>query len=360
MLNLLKILKMKKLKKLITAVVMMIAIIAVFQSCKKSAAPVDYNSNKTNLSLEIDTATSLYTVAVEGKQAGDYTAGSRAALKVAIDLANSVKGGSFTQYQVNNAQGNLMRALTQFKNKLIQEISSVNLVAHWKLNGDATDASGNGHNGQLKTGWIGNSAATATDGATLPVLVADRYGAANKAYDFNNGAYVEVPYDPTLHPSSFTLCAWVKIHATNAGNYMISLDRWNGYKFQLQSNNFPYLTIFTDNGYLDVDDNPGTVPLEKWTQVIASYTTGAMKFYINGVLIKTVAKTGNPAALPSPINLSIGNELPKSDYNFTDSSNPNYFWGANYLIGSLSDVRIYNKVLSDAEANSLYVMESPN
>lgn len=351
---------MNKLKKLFTITLISIACILIIQSCKKSTDTPDYNADKSKLSFKIDSTLALYNAAIEGKQAGQYTVGSKAALKTAIDLATSVKtGNTFTQQQVDNATANLGRAVTQFNSNLIQQISAANLVAYWRFDGDATDASGNGHNGQLKTGWVGSTVATATDGGTLPVLVADRYGVANKAYDFNNAAYVEVPYDASLRPGSFTISAWVKVHATNSGNFIVSLDRWHGYKFQLQSNNFPYLTVFTDNGYLDVDDNPGTVTLETWTQVIVSFTSGTMKFYINGKLIKTVTPTGNPTPLAAPVPFAIGNELPKSTYNFTDPNSDNYFYGGNFMVGSIDDVRLYNKVLSDAEVNSLYTMEQP-
>lgn len=350
---------MKQLKKLITVTIVLVAVIALFQSCKKSSSSADFNSDKSKLGLQIDSATALYNSAIEGKQAGDYSIGSKAALKTAIDLATSVKTGSFTQQQVNNAQSNLVRAETAFKTNLIQDVSPENLIAYWKFTGNANDTSGNGNNGTLKTGWVGTSVATATDGGTLPVATTDRYGHANSAYHFNNAAYVEVPYNASLRPSSFTICAWVKPDVTNAGNYIFSLDRWNGYKFQLQSNNFPYLTINTDGGYHDVDDNPGAITLGVWSQVAVSYTNGTMNFYINGALTKSVAVIGNPVPVAVQVPLSIGNEMPKSGYNFTDSSSPQYFYGASYFIGSLDDIRLYNKVLSAAEVHSLYVMDQP-
>ncbi|MFI5157973.1 MAG: LamG domain-containing protein [Sphingobacteriales bacterium] len=351
---------MRHLKKILTTVIMMVAVIAVFQSCKKSSAPADYNSDKSKLGLQIDSATTLYNAAVEGKQAGDYSVGSKAALKTAITLATSVKAGSFTQYQVNNALGNLLRALAAFKTNLVQDVSPQNLIAYWKFTGNTNDTSGNGHNGTLKTGWVGSSVATAVDGGTLPILTTDRYGHANSAYHFNNAAYIEVPYTADLRPSSFTISVWIKPDITNAGNYIFSVDRWNGYKFQIQSNNFPYLTINTDGGYHDVDDNPGAVALSVWSHLAVSYTNGAAKFYINGVLTKTVTEAGNPVPLASPVNLSIGNEMPKTAYNFTDSSSPQYFYGASYFIGSLDDIRLYNTVLTDAQVHSIYTMESPN
>ncbi len=338
----------------------MMAVITIFQSCKKSDNTRNTNSDKTALKLQIDTANTLYTAAIEGKQAGDYTIGSKTILKSSIDLANGVSSGSFTQQEVNNALANLKRAEVAFKADLIQEISPQNLVAYWKFSGDATDATGNGHNGTLKTNYVGSSAATATDGGTLPVLTADRYGAANSAYLFNNGAYIEVPYSQDLYPSSFSISVWVKPLLASNGNYIFSVDHYFGYKFQLQGNNFPFLTVSEDTGIHDEDDNPGSVQSGVWSQIIATYDNTGINFYINGKLTKSIALAGNLIPVKTLVNICIGNELPKSAYNFTDTSNPNYFYGASYFQGSLDDLRIYNKVLSTAEVNSLYVMESPN
>ena len=351
---------MKHLKRIVTMAVMMAAVIAVFQSCKKSSTAADYNSDKSKLDLQIDSATMLYNSAVEGKQAGDYAKGSKAPLETAITLATNVKTGSYTQYQVNNAVGNLIRAIATFKTNQVQDVSPANLVAYWKFTGNTNDTSGNGHNGTLKTGWVGSSAATAVDGGTLPVLTTDRYGNANSAYYFNNGAYIEVPYSADLRPTNMTITAWIKPDVENAGNYVISLDRWNGYKFQIQSNNFPYLTINTDGGDHDVDDNPGAVQTAKWSQIAVSYTNGAVTFYINGVPTKTVPETGNPIPLAVITPMSIGNEMPKSAYNFTDSNSSQYFYGASFFIGSIDDIRLYNTVLTPTQISSIYTMESPN
>ncbi|MDB5112102.1 MAG: hypothetical protein JWR67_3216 [Mucilaginibacter sp.] len=350
---------MKKLKELIPAVIIVMALCTVFQSCKKSADALNYNSDKTKLSATTDSLTAVYNLTVEGKQAGDYVVGSKAALQTAINLAKGVIAGQFTQLQVNNALANLRRAAAQFNVNLIQQISAANLVASWTFSGNVLDVSGNGHNGALKTGWVGAYGVPAVDGGTLPVLVADRYGVANSAYHFNNGAYVEVPYNASLRPSSFTICAWIKPDLASSGNYIFSLDRWNGYKFQLQGGDLPFLTVMTSTGDHDQDDGGPSVTLGVWTQVVASFTNGTEKFYINGALVKTANITGDPTTLISPPPLAIGNELPKSAYNFTDPNSPNAYYGGNYFIGSIDDVHLYNKVLSDAEVKSLYTMEQP-
>ncbi|NCD67747.1 LamG domain-containing protein, partial [Mucilaginibacter agri] len=125
-------------------------------------------------------------------------------------------------------------------------------------------------------------------------------GTAGKAYAFDNGAYVEVPYAAALRPTSFTLTAWIKPHVASNGNYIYSINRWNGYKFQLQGSNLPFLTINNDNGIHDQDDGGAAVQLDKWSQVVVSYTNGAMKFYINGVMVKNANVTGTPVTLTSP------------------------------------------------------------
>jgi len=350
---------MRKMKNSIAAIIVLIVAITSIQSCKKSSEKANYNSDKSKLSAEIDSLTAVYNAAVEGKQAGDYSPGSKAVLLTALNLAKDVKTGQFTQQQVNNAAANLMRAATQFSVNLIQQISAANLVASWTFNGNAKDVSGNGNDGTLKTGWIGPYGVAPTDGATLPVLVADRYGVANSAYDFNNAAYIEVPYQASLRPASFTICAWIKPKEASNGNYIFSLDRWNGYKFQLQGGNLPFLTVMTSTGDHDQDDGGASVQLGQWTQVVTSFTNGTMKFYINGALVKTANITGDPTTLVSPPPIAIGNELPKESYNLADPNSSRAYYGGNFFIGSIDDLHLYNKVLSDAEVKSLYTMEQP-
>ncbi|WP_315814992.1 LamG domain-containing protein [Paraflavitalea speifideaquila] len=275
-----------------------------------------------------------------------------------MTLAGQVYTGSYTQLQVNNALTSLLNAGQSFKSKLLQEVSVANLMAFWKFNGNANDSSGHGHHGALITGLTGSSAAVAKDGGVLPQLVTDRFGRVSMAYDFKNGATIEVPYSAELNPQNLTISLWVKRHTTSPSNYLVSLNRWNGYKFQLQSNNFPFFTFQdSNNGYHDIDANPGTVPQDVWTQVTVTYTNGTMKFYIDGVMAKTIAVSGTPITVNPPVNMSIGNELPKSYYELVNTNSPNFYWGESFLNGSLDDIRLYNTALTDAEVLSIYTQE---
>ncbi len=328
----------------------------LFAACKKNDVKPDYSSDKSKLKALIDSVTLVYNAAVEGSKPGNVAIGSKAVLNTSLTLALQINTGStFTQDDVNNALANLRRSAQDFNSRLIQEVSVANLVAQWKFDGNAGDASGHGHTGLLKTGWTGSTPATAVDGGMMPTLVADRFNRASMAYDFDKGAHIEVPYDASLNPQSLTISLWLKRRTTNPNNYLISLNRWNGFKLQLQSNNFLFMTFQADNGYHDVDDNPGTIPQDTWTHAAVSYSNGAMKFYINGVLVKSVNVTGVPVTLPTPINMAIGNQLPKSVYTLT--AGDFQYGGENFFIGSMDDIRFYNTALTDAEVLSIYTIE---
>ncbi len=351
---------MRKAKIIFYSAVLVVSV-AISASCKKHQATVSYNADKSSLEKTIDSLTAVMNSTAEGTKPGQYAIGAKTPLSTAISLALQVDStqNMYTQQEVNNALNNLLLAGKTYNTQLLQEVSVANLVAFWKFNGNAVDSSGNGHDGMLSSGYIGSSATTAVDGGTLPQLVDDRFGRHNMAYSFNNGATVEVPYSGALNPQNFTISLWVNHPTTNPNNYMVSLDRWNGFKFQLQGNDFLFLTIHTSDGnYHDQDDNPGAIPVNVWTHAAVSYTNGTMKFYINGALVKTASVSGTPITLASPVNLAIGNELPKSGYNLTDANDPNYFYGADFFVGSLDDIRLYNTVLTDAEILSIYTDES--
>jgi hypothetical protein len=340
-------------------IICLLLVVTVVFSCKKSDQPApDYNSDKSKLSQLTDSLTNVYNNSVEGNKPGDYSTGAKADLKAALDLAAQVESGKFTQEQVNNAFNSLTLAGQQFSTKLIQEVSAEYLVGFWKFNGNSVDSSGHGHDGALKTGYIGSSAATASDGGTLPQLTADRFGRANMAYSFSNGSLVQVPYASELNPPAFTISLWVDMTSNSNGSYMISMNRWWGYKFNLNGTAVPFLTVATASTIYDRDAGAVNVATGVWTHLAASYTDGTEKFYVNGQLKKTWTNVpGAAVTLASPVDLSFGNEMPKEFYNMTDNSAANYFWGASYFIGSMDDIRMYNKALTDAEVNSIYIIE---
>jgi hypothetical protein len=341
-------------------------LLSMIISCKKNNGTTpNYNANKTELKTVIDSLTDVYSHSVEGNKPGQYVPGARESLDSVIQLANTVlTANTFTQEQVNNAVNNLLRAGNNFSSQQLQEVSPLNLMGYWKFNGNANDSSGNHNDGILKTNWIGASASTAVDGGTLPKLVPDRFGRPNSAYYFEKGATIEVPYKSSLNPKSMTISLWVKTDIpSGGGDYMFALDRWYGYKLNLQGSNFLYFTIYKGNGAWVLDDDGGsgsTVPLKTWVHVAVSYDNdnSTAKFYLNGALVRTITnKVGPPVTVNSSYNLCIGNEMPKNKYNLDDDNDPDYYWGPDNFVGTLDDVRFYNTALTDKEVLSIYTSE---
>jgi hypothetical protein len=250
--------------------------------------------------------------------------------------------------------------------KRIQPVSTEFLIAQWLFNGDAKDASGNNHNGELKTGYENFYATTNGGGGSpvLPVLATDRFGNENMAYYFEQGANIEVPYSTKLNPSKeLSISVWIKMESQANNDYIISLDRWIGYKLNLQSEDKIYYTIRKQTAadvwefVCDDDSNPYAVKENEWTNIIVSYgSAGVIKFFANGEKVNEKTDRGVIGDLMQVTkNLCIGQQLPTEYYGvdeWTEGSTDGFFKG------TMDDIRLYNKALTDSEALSLYTLEN--
>jgi len=346
----------KKYNTLIFASVLAAVMVS---SCKDEEAKPDYTANKASLQQLTDSVSQVYNQSTEGHDLGQYPKQARTTLKKTVDLAAQVITGEHTQAEVNNAFANLRRAVVEFSGRKIAEVAPENLVAKWLFNGNALDATANHHDGQLMSGIIGN-AASHSDGGVLPVLTTDRFGTAGSAYEFANGAYIEVPYATTLNPEILSLSLWINPKESYGDNYIMSLNKWNGFKFQLQTDNFLFLTLKTGTATYDRDSNPGKMVNGAWHHAVVTAGNGSITFYVDGVQVKSESAAGTAFRLATPVNLAIGQILPKGILNYTDSTSPFYFSNAAFFKGSLDDIRYYNKALSSDEVLKIYNNEKPD
>lgn len=349
------------LRSLLGMVLAAMLMLVVFESCKKDDEPAAVVVDKTRLKARLDSANAGYALAQEGVQVGQFEVGSKAVFKTAIDAATTVNANtSASQSDVNNAYVNLGQAGVVFLGKRVQEIAPDKLALYLKMDGNANDASGKGFNGSLKAGsplW----------GAGTPTLTKDRYGVDGKAYHFFKGGNIEIPYNPALNPAKeITVSVWARMDSNSVAgnNYIMGLNRWNGYKLNIQQANYAFFTIKTSTGIIDRDNAAPTLDLNKWYHITVSYKAGNMNFYLNGALVKSWPNlTGDPVAVKNTINLVIGQDLPTSLYqaneaNDADGNNFNGPWGG-YFRGDLDEVRIYNVALSDTQVTSIYNAEKP-
>jgi hypothetical protein len=349
-----------RFKFITMAALFCLSLVFLITACSKSGTSTP-PTNKANLQMAVDSANWYINNTVEGTKPGEYTVGSKTPLNSAIAAATTILNSSTsTQTQLDNAAANLNAAKATYKGNIITEIAPANLIAFWKFNGNANDSSGNGHNGAVKQGNV-------FFGAGTPALTADRFGNANRAYHFDNGGNIEVPFNAAFNPQQMSISLWARLDTTGrtinpANCYMISLNRWNGWKFQTQ----PLLPFFTvhayeanatppDTTYYDRDDagtkvNPGTT----WYHLVVTFKPGEEDFYINGALVKSWTNTpGTPIAITTPPNLTIGSDLPTTAYS-TDPNNANYVNYGGFWKGDLDDVMFYNIALTGPQVQSIF------
>jgi hypothetical protein len=156
-----------------------------------------------------------------------------------------------------------------------------------------------------------------------------------------------------------TISLWIKMEEQPNNDYIIAMNRWNGWKLNLQDANLLFFTIKTNQGIYDRDSNPGAVLPDVWTYVTVTFTDGFMNFYINGELALGWDNTPGIPAADGTINVTIGSDLPTSVYS-PDSNSPFFVdWGG-YFKGNIDDVRFYNVVLTATQITTLYNYELDN
>lgn len=208
------------------------------------------------------------------------------------------------------------------------------LKAFYTFNGSARDFSGNENNGLIY-------------GAQL---VSDRFGASNSAYYFDGNSSIIVPSsssNSTDITTNFSFACWFKLTSYfNGINSRFSpiLQKANGlgalghqYKLYVQ----PFTqTGFWGNGFAGNNYNPASpVNLDTWYFIAATFDRGTIRYYVNGTLVKTQVFAVQSLSPTSDGDFEIGKDSPGD---------------VEYLNGTLDDLGIWNRTLTQTEITSLY------
>jgi hypothetical protein len=223
----------------------------------------------------------------------------------------------------------LICLMVSFSPKVSADLSS-GLVAYYPFNGNANDESGNGHNGTLY-------------GSTL---IADRMGNLNSAYYFDGTATDYVDVGPLSISLPVTIALWFNSTARN--------DQWNtlfGWN-NTNMSGFNGISIQTNGdgkirariGSYFSEDMISTSIVDgdsKWHSVIINRNlSNERKLYIDGML---EVSTTDTASIGGPTNnLYIDKSFRPDNESFNE-----------HFKGIIDDVRIYNRVLSEAEIQNL-------
>ena len=207
------------------------------------------------------------------------------------------------------------------------------LVGYWPFNGNANDASGNGNNGTVNGS----------------ILTNDRFGKPSAAYSFDGSSnYIDVPNSSSFNftKNKMTVSLWMLTTVSTPVNNVHTLISKQSSSGANQSgfniakeNTLTYLLIKngpnTPQGYSRV---PSTSLLNSWHNLVCVADSGILKTYIDGQLIKT--DTTNAAIGLSTQALRFGKPI----YSISNSE----------FNGSLDDIGIWNRALTQQEITSLY------
>lgn len=220
---------------------------------------------------------------------------------------------------------------------LVAGPAQASLIAHYAFDGDASDVSGNGHNGTVH-------------GATL---TADRFGNQDSAYLFDGDDYIDIG-NGLRQSFPMTVSAWV---------YQDTFDKGSVFHNDLNKNNHYYGAGFNiladgklrsgygDGGYAahwsrrNKETQNSVLTTGEWHHLVAVFdrhningTKNNVSFFVDGNLISEINKEGTGG--------SVG------------------YGGYGGRIGSglealIDDVRVYDHALSSDEVLSLYDAVTP-
>ncbi len=200
-------------------------------------------------------------------------------------------------------------------------VSTPVLAAHWALDGDATDSSGNGNDGTVNGGatWV----AAGKIGGALSLNGTDAY------VDCGNSASLDIT-------EAITLSAWV--HTADANNaehnpYVGKGDQ--AYAIKHSTDN-QIQTFIYDGGWYSANYSIDPSFNDEWHHVASTYDGLHLRLYVDGVLRTTLEHAGSIDT--TTYNANIGRNAQNTDRLYE---------------GLIDEVRIYDGALSPDEVVEL-------
>jgi hypothetical protein len=193
------------------------------------------------------------------------------------------------------------------------------LVAYYPFNGNANDESGNGNHGTVH-------------GATL---AEDRFGNIDSAFHFDGNSHIVVPSSPSLESPAdqYSVAVWANTEAWDGGLSSLVCKGVQGAQYRPQ---------FSDSGRFLFHDGVEVFTnflanVNTWYFIVEVWNDGNAQVYVNG--IKIGETSGGIPVVRNSEPLEIGRDQPGA---------------LEYMIGTIDDIRIYNRALSESEIQELY------
>ncbi|MBI5858568.1 MAG: LamG domain-containing protein [Sphingobacteriales bacterium] len=218
---------------------------------------------------------------------------------------------------------------------------SQNLVAHYPFDGNANDQSGNA----INPTYVGSGVS----------LTTDRFGNANKAYNFNGavGSYMRMPAG-SLPTANRTVSLWFNAASVTNRPFLLAYGGQGflgyGTSFLMALNASGCGCYQTQAHYNTnrVSYSYGSFLLNQWIHWVVTISGNTTKMYVNGKLVANVPGSFIRNTFVSGKELSIGvmvnaaGVAPYTDVN------------GNYFQGKLDDIRIYDNAMTAGQVQNLY------
>lgn len=218
----------------------------------------------------------------------------------------------------------------------LAEINDPDLVGLWHMDGNWRDASVAGNNG------IANNGVSFSTSAKLGTAA----GSFDGADDFVSIANSDLLNQSTTAAISIELWAKSSIDWNLHKNWTALINKQyesqSGFAIHVR-NNYPtvFFEIKTDVGSFSAISND--LIKNQWYHFVGTYDGNAIKFYQNGMLVRSTSASGNIKT--NNLNLEIGRW--RSNYN-------------EYFNGLIDEVRIYKRALSENEVQAHYLTSVVN
>ncbi len=221
---------------------------------------------------------------------------------------------------------------------------SQNLVAYYPFNGNNNDESGNSINPTYTGAGV--------------ILTTDRFGNANKAYNFDGAtnSYMRMPSD-LLPTTNRTVSFWFNAATVSIRPFMLTYGGNSGppgTSFLMGLNASGCGCYHTQAHYNTnaVSYTYGADPVNQWIHWVVTVNGSTTKMYVNGTLVANVPGSFTSNTYVSGRDLAIGvmvNSVGIAPYTDVNGS---------YFQGKLDDIRIYDNAMTDAQVQNLYNNES--
>ena len=223
---------------------------------------------------------------------------------------------------------------------LVASSAQADLIAHWPLDTDATDATGNAHNGTV----VGGTVNFGQPGAN---------GNTGSAASFPDQGHIDVPFDAALNGDSFTVTLWVNSGPTgDHASPITSRDDspgllTHGYIiYHNPAGNWDFWTGDSDPGWDGLAGD--AVAIDTWTHLAITYDAGTdtKTLWVNGV----VSATDNVATDPLPSQYAPNGTVEMENLHIGSGQDD----GLNfYFDGLIDDVGVWDEALDGAVIQSI-------